>query len=125
MRLGHCVSVFVAIATMLATGHAAAQGIDKADWNSTQPLGVAEQATGYGPVMLPVNSMEAEQSFRGSEFEPVSAEPVVLKSATVETIPTPSRPAPAAQSPSTGPEIRPTPVFATGAPQPINRFGLH
>src|SRR6185295_15712064 len=114
--------LFVAVAAMLVAGHAAAQSIDKADWNPTQALGVAEQATSYGPVMLPVNGMEAEQSFRGSEFEPISAEPVVLKSATVESTPTPSPspPTPALDSPSPIPG-RPTPVFATGKPRPINR----
>ena len=123
MRSGHCLSVFfVAIATLLAAGHAAAQGIDKPDWNPTQALGVAEQASNYDPVVLPVNNMEAEQSFRGSEFEPISAEPIVLKAATADTIPTPSRAAPALDSPSPIPG-RPTPVFATGKPRVINRFG--
>ena len=124
MRSGHWDSVlFVAIATMLASNHAAAQTPEKADWNSTPPLGAFEQANSYGPMILPANSMEAAQSFRGAAFEPASDSAVVEKAATGALTPTAPQPAPL-RPPSLSPEKHPEPM-ATGSPRPINAFGLN
>jgi|SRR5262245_1552361 len=115
MRSVRCGVLFLAIASILIGGHAAAQTADKADLNSAPSASSAEQANSFGPmVLLPENTMEAAQSFRGATFEP-DAKPV--QNAATGPL-TPIVPA------SMSPETRPVPVFATGKPQPINSFGL-